>query len=78
MENNGRRYCTDNLRHLISGIFVKYIVDKGGVDIEHCPTQMMLADYLLKVLKGKGVQSIQGRRNGLQTDIVIKINPSFN
>ena len=33
--------------------FVMYRVDKGEVKIEYCPTQMMLADYYTKLLKGK-------------------------
>ena len=51
MDNNGRNYCTGNLRHINIRFFVKNIVDKWEVKIEYCPTQIMLADYFTKPLK---------------------------
>ena len=53
-ESNGRNYCTGNSRHInIRYFFVKDRVDEGGVKIEYFLTQLMLADYFTKPLKGK-------------------------
>ena len=61
MENNGSNFCTGNLRHInIRCFFVKAIVDKGGVKIDYCPTQMMLADYFTKLLKKKVFKIFRG------------------
>ena len=61
MEKNGSNYCTGNSRHInIRCFFVKARVDKGGVKIDYCPTQMMLADYFTKLLKGKVLKIFRG------------------
>ena len=33
--------------------FVKDRVDKGELEIEYCPTKLMIADYMTKPLQGK-------------------------
>ena len=38
--------------------FFKNRVDKGEVKIKYCSTQMMLADYFTKILKGKVLKII--------------------
>ena len=54
MEKNGRNSCTGNSRHIdIRYFFVKDRVDKEEVRIEYCNTEIMLADYFTKPLKGK-------------------------
>ena len=53
MDKNGRNYCTGKSRHINIRLFFKDRVDKGEVKIEYCPTQMVLADYFTKPLKGK-------------------------
>ena len=54
MEKNGRQSCTGNLRHInIRYFFAKDRVDKGEINIRHCPTGKMLADYFTKPLQGK-------------------------
>ena len=45
MDNNKRNFCTGNSRHMNNTYFFHGRVDKKEVKNEHCPTQMMLADY---------------------------------
>jgi hypothetical protein len=53
MEVNGRNSCTGNSRHIdIKFFWVKDRVDKKEVEIQYCPTQLMLADYYTKALQG--------------------------
>ena len=53
MEKNGQNSCTGNSRHIdIRYFFVKDRVEKGEMNIEYCPTGMMLADYFTKPLQG--------------------------
>ena len=54
MEKNKRNSCTGNSRHInITYSFVTNRVDKKEVQIEYCPTYIMLADYYTKALQGK-------------------------
>ena len=54
MEKNDRQSCTGNSRHInIRYFFAKDRVDKGEINIRHCPTGKMLADYFTKPLQGK-------------------------
>jgi hypothetical protein len=54
MEKNGRNSCTGNSRHInIRYFFIKDQVDAGHLEIVHCPTEEMLADYFTKALQGK-------------------------
>ena len=42
------------MRHLyVQYYFIKDIVSRGGLEIEHCPTENMVADFLTKPLQGK-------------------------
>jgi len=54
MEKNGRNSCTGNSRHInIRYFFIKDQVDQKKLEIVHCPTEEMLADYFTKPLQGK-------------------------
>jgi hypothetical protein len=53
MEMNGRRSCGQKSRHIdIRYFFIKDRVDKGEIDIVHCPTEIMVADFFTKPLQG--------------------------
>ena len=53
MLKNGRDSCTGNSRHIdIRHFFVKDRVDKKEIEVEHCPTELMIADYFTKPLQG--------------------------
>jgi hypothetical protein len=54
MERNGKDSTTGRSRHIdIRHFFVKDRVDKREIEIEHCPTELMIADYFTKPLQGK-------------------------
>ena len=51
---NGRYYCTGNSRYInICYFFVKDRVDKIEIEVRYCPTNLMIADYFTKPLRGK-------------------------
>ena len=53
MEKNGRNSCTGNSRHInVRYFFVKDRYDKGEIELRYCPTELMLADFLLSPYKG--------------------------
>ena len=53
-EKNGRGYRTENSSHInISHLFVKYIFDKGEIEVKYCPTNLMITEYFTKPLQGK-------------------------
>jgi len=52
MQKNGRNSCTGNSRHInVRYFWIKDRVDNGDVLVKHCPTEMMLADFLRKHYK---------------------------
>ena len=54
MEKNGKDSCTGRSRHIdVRFFFVKDRVDKGELEIEFCPTHLMIADYFTKPLQGR-------------------------
>ena len=54
MELNGRDSCTGRSRHIdIRHFFVNDRVKKRELIVEHCPTELMIADYFTKPLQGK-------------------------
>ena len=53
MEKNGRNSCTGNSRHInVRYFFVKDRYDKGEIELQYCPTELMLADFFTKPLQG--------------------------
>ena len=53
LETNGRMSCSKRSRHInIRCFYIKDLVDKNEVKIEHCPTEHMLADFFTKPLQG--------------------------
>jgi len=53
METNGRMSCASNSKYVdIRYFFVKDRVDKREIDVRHCPTTKMVADYFTKPLQG--------------------------
>ena len=54
MLRNGRNSCTGNSRHIdIRHFFVHDRIKKGEIDVQYCPTEIMLGDYFTKPLQGK-------------------------
>ena len=51
---NGRISCTSNSRHIsIKYFWVTDRVKQGKIEVKHCPTEKMLADFFTKALQGK-------------------------
>ena len=49
MEKNEQESCTGNSRHInIRHFFVKDGVYKAEIEVQFCPTHLMIADYLTK------------------------------
>ena len=54
LENNGRRSSGKKTRHInVRYFFVTDRIAKGDLQIEHKPTDLLLADYYSKPLQGK-------------------------
>jgi hypothetical protein len=52
-EKNGRRSSGPNSRHIdIRYFFIKDRIGLEGIDVQHCPTEQMLADFFTKPLQG--------------------------
>ena len=53
MESNGIRSAGDKSRHInIRFFFIKDILKREGIELLHCPTERMIADYYTKPLQG--------------------------
>ena len=52
MESNGRKSAGDKSRHInIRYFFIKDVLKREGIDLVHCPTERMIADYYTKLLQ---------------------------
>jgi hypothetical protein len=52
-ERNGRKSCGPNSRHIdIRYFFIKDQIGLKTIDVQHCPTEQMLADFFTKPLQG--------------------------
>jgi hypothetical protein len=53
-EKNGRRSCGPNSRHIDTRyFFIKDRLEIEDFEVQHCPTEQMLADFFTKPLQGK-------------------------
>jgi hypothetical protein len=78
MEINGRNSCTGNSRHIeIKYFWVKDQVDKKKVEIQYCPTHLMLADYFTKPLQGKLFRSFREVIMGYKHVNELLLDPTF-
>ena len=54
MEINGRNSCTCNSIHIVVRyLFTKDIIEKGEMMVKYYPTELMIADFFMKVLQGR-------------------------
>ena len=54
IEKNGSVSSGKKSRHInIRYFFIKDILKREGIDVKHCPTERMIADFLTKPLQGK-------------------------
>ena len=65
MDFNVRNSCTGNSRHIdIRYFFINDQLNKEGLSILYCPTQMMLAGYLSKPLQGEFFHKFENKFMG--------------
>ena len=66
IEMNGRKSCGEKSRHIhIRYFFIKDIIQMENIEIKHCKTDKMLADYYTKPLQGALFQKMRDRIMGL-------------
>ena len=54
LERNGRASCSNKTRHIhIRYFFVHDVLDQEKIELEHCRTDSMVADFYTKPLQGK-------------------------
>lgn len=53
LEQNGRKSCGQKSRHIdIRYFFIKDVLRRENIDLQHCPTEEMIADFYTKPLQG--------------------------
>ena len=53
LEKNGMKSCGDKSRHIkIRYFFIKDILENEKIELRHCRTERMIADFLTKPLQG--------------------------
>ena len=53
IESNGQKSCGEKSRHIdIRYFFIKDIIRRENIELVHCPTERMIADYYTKPLQG--------------------------
>ena len=76
LERNGRKSSGKNTKHVnIRYFFIKDRVDSGEVNIDHCPTALMIADYFTKPVQGNLFRFFHDQILGL-TPITFPDHPS--
>ena len=54
IENNGSVSAGEKSRHInIRFFFIKDILKRENIEVKHCPTERMIADFFKKTLQGK-------------------------
>ena len=68
MEMNGKASCGEKSRHIdIRYFFIKDVIKREDIDIIHCSTKIMLADFYTKPLQGSLFRKMR--------DIIMGISP---
>ena len=54
LETNGRSSCGEKSRHIhIRYFFIKDVLKRESIEMKHCPTEIMIANFFTKPLQGK-------------------------
>ena len=65
LEENGRTSASKRTRHFnIIYFFITDLIRQGDVKVEYCPTDYMLADYMIKPLVGSKFKRFKGQVMG--------------
>ena len=60
LEKNGHRSCSQRTRHIdIRYFYIKDLIDKGIIRLEHCPTELVIADFFTNPLHGAVFQRMK-------------------
>ena len=71
MEKNDRQSCGEKSRHIhIRYIFIKDVLARENIEVVHCPTERMIADYFTKPLQGSLFLAHRNRLLGIQAENV--------
>ena len=79
LERNGRQSCGQKSRHIdIRYFFIKDRIKSGNIDLQYCPTEVMLADFFTKPLQGKQFKLLRSAVMGwitldeLKSSLIVK------
>ena len=68
IESNGQKSCGEKSRHIhIRYFFIKDVLKRENIELIHCPTERMVADYYTKPLQGSLFKKMR--------DIVMGLTP---
>lgn len=71
LEENGINSAGDKSRHIdIRYFFIKDVLIRENMTIEHCPTEFMVADFFTKPLQGKHFANFRDYIMGLSSSLV--------
>jgi hypothetical protein len=77
LEKNGKASAGRQSRHIdIRYFFIKDRIKQDGINIQHCPTHSMLADFLTKPLQGALFRILRDVLLGYKHVNALLINPS--
>ena len=66
MESNGRKSAGNKSRHInIRYFFIKDVLQREGIELKHCPTERMIADFYTKPLQGSLFRKLRDILMGL-------------
>ena len=66
MESNGRKSCGEKSRHIsIIYFFIKDVLKRENIELVHCPTERMIADFYTKPLQGSLFRKLRDILMGL-------------
>ena len=79
LERNGRQSCGQKSRHIdVRYFFIKDRIKSGDIDLQYCPTEVMLADFFTKPLQGKQFKLLRSAVMGwitldeLKSSLIVK------
>ena len=66
MESNSRKSCGEKSRHIsIRYFFIKDVLKRENIELVHCPTERMIADFYTKPLQGSLFRKLRDILMGL-------------
>ena len=67
LESNGKKSARDKSRHIhIRYFFITDVLKRENIELLHCPTDRVIADYFTKPLQGKKFLKFRNRILGME------------